>query len=229
MYLNTLMFKGIWILNEVMYFLKNLLHTMQIDQEEYVLVWILNTTPLSAVLSYLHTHPFLTQRTAHAKPAGHEGGARVLDRDGDGSISKDANSQAARLLRGPLCLLGPRGGRLVHDLPLARESRGPHEDPGAPPSRAPRGAPPALELPVDREKAGGQGGPGRPWAAVCLRGLPGLMPVFLSDAQTFIPQKKVDMVGRQFPRSHCSGLKLTWISSLLRLWPNNKYITSYSV
>lgn len=38
MYLNTLMFKGIWILNEVMCFLKNLLHTMQIDQEEYVLV-----------------------------------------------------------------------------------------------------------------------------------------------------------------------------------------------
>lgn len=75
MYLNTLLFKGIWILNEVMYFIKNLLHTMQTDQEECVLVWILNTTPLSAVLSYVHTHSFLTQRTAHAKPAGHEGGA----------------------------------------------------------------------------------------------------------------------------------------------------------
>lgn len=103
--------------------------------------------------------------------------------------SKDANSQAARLLRGPLCLLGPRAARLVHDRPLARESRGPREDPEAPPSRAPRGAPPALELPrgTERKREGrGGGGLGRPGAAVCASGvLPGLtaprFPVGYSD------------------------------------------------
>lgn len=71
------MFKGIWILNEVMYFIKNSLHAMQIYQKECFLIWILNTTPISAVFFYLHMRFFLKQRSAHAKPIGHKASAHI--------------------------------------------------------------------------------------------------------------------------------------------------------
>ena len=57
------------------------------------------------------------------------------------------NLQVARLLLGPLYLLGHQEGQLVLDLPLVHETRGPHEDLEVLPSRAPLKAPQVLELP----------------------------------------------------------------------------------
>lgn len=54
--------------------------------------------------------------------------------------------QVARLLLGPLCLLGHQGGQQVLDLPHAHESQGPHEDLEVPPSRVLLGALQVLEL-----------------------------------------------------------------------------------
>lgn len=132
------------------------------------------------------------------------------------------NLQVDHLLLGPLCLLGHQGGRLVLDLPLAHESRGPHEDLEVPPSRVPLRVPQVLELPNRTQKETQEAKWKQHWRnccnSLCLRGtFPSLTgPFFLLDNQSFCRFKQ-NTAADSFPRRKPKLFAIT-CESLLKVY-----------